>query len=72
METERRAKRRYARFSYCFIGERSYLVKVLTTPVGGSLSCMSVKDGKETMAGDTLVVVDEGVCILQWIQMTGR
>lgn len=47
-------------------------MKVLTTPVGGSLSCVPVKDGKEAMAGDALVVVDEGVCILQLIQMTGR
>jgi acetyl/propionyl-CoA carboxylase alpha subunit len=53
--------------TYCFDRSRTYLVKVLTTPVGGSLSCVSVKDGKEAMAGDALVVVDKGVRILQWV-----
>ena len=42
----------------------TYLVKVLTTPVGSSLSSVSIKDGKEAMTSNSLVVVNEGVCVL--------
>lgn len=64
IKTKKKAKGDTRAWFLFFDRSRTYLVKVLTTPVGGSLSCVSVKDGKEAMASDALVVVDKGVCIL--------
>lgn len=41
-----------------------YLVKVLSAPVCCSLACMTIKDGKEAVSSDALVVVNKGMRVL--------